>query len=189
MKAITYIYGLIDPRDGLIHYVGRTVQDVERRLITHLSESKWDGALSIGTSKSVWLKELTNAGFSPQIVILGQEEIERGLRGLSELELFWIEKLQAEDHPLKNGWGTSGYGDYIRAKNAQRRSQYPLPPPVSGMTGNEIRIRRERLGLSQYQLAKALGYSNSTVSRWECGSRTPPPGMALLFNRIEESQK
>lgn len=39
----------------------------------------------------------------------------------------------------------------------------------SNMVGALIKGRREALGLSQRQLAKMVGVSNSTVARWESG--------------------
>jgi transcriptional regulator with XRE-family HTH domain len=38
------------------------------------------------------------------------------------------------------------------------------------MSGNELRERREKLGLSQSTLAKKLGTTQNTVSRWELGT-------------------
>lgn len=38
------------------------------------------------------------------------------------------------------------------------------------MTGDELRERRERLGLSQVALAKLLGTTQNTISRWELGT-------------------
>jgi DNA-binding XRE family transcriptional regulator len=47
-----------------------------------------------------------------------------------------------------------------------------LPPP------RERRERRVAAGLSQRQLAKALGVSHTTVGRWEREGRTPRVGHA-----------
>jgi transcriptional regulator with XRE-family HTH domain len=35
------------------------------------------------------------------------------------------------------------------------------------MTGDELRTRREKLGLSQSALAQLLGTTQNTISRWE----------------------
>ena len=39
------------------------------------------------------------------------------------------------------------------------------------MTGEEIKIRRKELGLTQFQLAVKLGVTPTTVARWEQGQR------------------
>jgi DNA-binding transcriptional regulator YiaG len=43
------------------------------------------------------------------------------------------------------------------------------------MTAEDIRREREKLGLTQGELAKLLGVALNTVSRWEIGTRTPHP--------------
>lgn len=37
------------------------------------------------------------------------------------------------------------------------------------MTGDELRDRREKLGMSQTRLAQLLGTTQNTISRWELG--------------------
>ena len=43
------------------------------------------------------------------------------------------------------------------------------------VTGEDIRREREKLGITQDELAKLLGVAMNTVSRWEIGQRTPHP--------------
>ncbi len=42
--------------------------------------------------------------------------------------------------------------------------------------GQQLRTARDQLGLSQSQLAVALGVSDAAVSRWEHGNRSPRTG-------------
>ncbi|OGS01168.1 MAG: hypothetical protein A2V88_08790 [Elusimicrobia bacterium RBG_16_66_12] len=55
------------------------------------------------------------------------------------------------------------------------------------MTGLELRARRHELGLTQVQLASALGVRSNTVARWERGELPMRPMadklMALLCGR------
>lgn len=57
-----HIYGLVDPRDKSIRYVGRTV-DLEYRLSQHITDR-------IITKKTKWISDLKNSGYSPEIVLL-----------------------------------------------------------------------------------------------------------------------
>jgi transcriptional regulator with XRE-family HTH domain len=55
------------------------------------------------------------------------------------------------------------------------------------MTPETLRETRTRLGLSQDQLAKALGVSTNTVARWERGALTigTPAMLALALESLE----
>lgn len=53
------------------------------------------------------------------------------------------------------------------------------------MTGDELRIKREELGMTQGQLAIALGVASNTVARWERGERSIPPYLPLALQTVE----
>lgn len=53
------------------------------------------------------------------------------------------------------------------------------------MTGAEVRSARQRLGVSQAQLAEALDVHPLTVSRWERGERNPPAMAELAIGLLE----
>lgn len=46
---------------------------------------------------------------------------------------------------------------------------------MSSILGDRIRITRERKGIMQKRLAKAIGISNVQLSRYETGDRNPDP--------------
>ena len=54
------------------------------------------------------------------------------------------------------------------------------------MDAAEIKALREALGLSQEQLARDLGVSFTTISRWEQGHTKPSP---LAIERLEQIRK
>jgi putative zinc finger/helix-turn-helix YgiT family protein len=62
--------------------------------------------------------------------------------------------------------GTVVLGDEanVRISDAVRRAALLLPP-------DEIRRRREQLGLTQRGLADLLGIADATLSRWETGAQ------------------
>jgi transcriptional regulator with XRE-family HTH domain len=62
------------------------------------------------------------------------------------------------------------------------------------MEKDELRKRRERLGLTQTSFADTIGISANTVSRYETGSMVIPKSMELILEalekrRIEDLQK
>jgi hypothetical protein len=61
-----FIYGLLDPRDGMLRYVGQTVYRLKSRLSGHLHDYKKL------TKKGRWISELKALGLRPSIVLLGE---------------------------------------------------------------------------------------------------------------------
>lgn len=54
------------------------------------------------------------------------------------------------------------------------------------MTKEELKKFREKLGLSQEQLADRLKVARNTVSRWELGERKIPEFLDLALRTIEK---
>ncbi len=52
------------------------------------------------------------------------------------------------------------------------------------MKPGELRAAREKLGLTQAELAKALGVQRVTVARWETGLRKIPAMMVLALKGL-----
>ena len=89
------IYGLKDPRDGRIRYVGKSCYGISRAR-RHSSVK----ALAIDdTHKGRWIKQLASLGLAPIIIVL-----EAGLteETLSEAEVKWIAKGRSESWGLTN---------------------------------------------------------------------------------------
>ena len=57
------------------------------------------------------------------------------------------------------------------------------------MTGKELKDYRERIGLTQEQLAEALQVASNTVSRWEREDRAIPPYLPLAIETIHRNLK
>lgn len=53
------------------------------------------------------------------------------------------------------------------------------------MNGKELKDYREKIGLTQEQLAEALQVASNTVSRWERDDRAIPPYLHLALETIE----
>ncbi len=56
------------------------------------------------------------------------------------------------------------------------------------MSPPKLRKLRERLGLSQQQLARRLGVDRATVTRWENGTRRPSKLAELALEGVGEAR-
>ena len=99
----TYIYGLKDPRDGLIHYIGKSDRP-SRRLAAHMRDRR------VNPDKIAWLKEIAETGQRPELVIL----CEAGLGDWQDLECLWIARGKAQGWPLTNLVAGGGGGQEPR---------------------------------------------------------------------------
>ena len=86
-----YIYGLIDPRDNLVHYVGLTGLAPTRRLADHLQDH-------IG-AKAEWLTDLLDSAFMPTFVVLQKAD---DLEQAHLRESWWISTGEMLGWPLTN---------------------------------------------------------------------------------------
>ena len=91
-RDLTWIYGLIDPRDHQVYYIGQSIHPVVRWQ-QHLIKSKGS------PSKNAWLKELANKGMAPDIRILA----ETTPLYAHKVEQEWIEQGKELGWPLTNG--------------------------------------------------------------------------------------
>jgi DNA-binding transcriptional regulator YiaG len=75
--------------------------------------------------------------------------------------------------------------DVLDAELARARTRGSLPPPALR------RLIRERAGLTQAALARALGVNRAVLSRWENGERTPrdPRGYLDVLERLEREAR
>lgn len=87
------IYALIDPRDGIIRYVGVT-NDARRRLPEHSKDRP------LHSQKTAWLADLDVASLAPQMRIL--EIVPPGGESPFAAEQRWIRHLLEEGTPLTN---------------------------------------------------------------------------------------
>jgi len=65
------IYALIDPRDGRVRYIGKTVRTAHRRLRRHLARCY---LYETSTHKNRWLRQLLALGLEPRIEILEEHQ-------------------------------------------------------------------------------------------------------------------
>lgn len=72
---------------------------------------------------------------------------------------------------------------------ADYQDRHPFPVLRGGpVTGAEIRAFRERLGMTQQELADALGVHYMTVGRWERGEMEPSPLLGRALRDLERER-
>lgn len=92
-----YIYILVDPRTGTVHYVGRTC-DPKKRATQHLAATR---AKDICTAaKEEWTWELRGLGLRPRLEIV--EEVEPPSMRVLERERRWLYHYIQQRAPLTN---------------------------------------------------------------------------------------
>lgn len=89
------IYGLFDPRDGEIRYVGKSETGTDR-FKGHLRPS----ALKPKTRRTSWIKSVLAAGERPIGSVIQSLSTRQGL---AEAEVYWIAFFKAEGCRLTNG--------------------------------------------------------------------------------------
>lgn len=95
MSETIYIYGLFDPRNYSLRYIGKS-NNPDLRLKCHLSEVKH--GRSGNTHKDNWIKQLLAEGLEPSIEIL--EECDED--NWQEIEKAWIEECREKGLYLTN---------------------------------------------------------------------------------------
>ena len=127
-KKTSFVYGLVDPRDNFIHYIGKASD--RTRPYAHRRDAK----SSRITAKCKWLVDLFDAGLDYSIVVL--EAVDqpllksnchwwlnnRNMTLLSETECWWIAYGRALGWPLKNQTD-GGDGALFGANNPSKRPE------------------------------------------------------------------
>ena len=91
----TAIYGMLDPRDYKIYYIGYTTLTLQQRLAWHIHDDR-------DTARCLWISGLLSLGLAPMMVEL---EIVRPAKNWPERERWWIQ------HGRTIGWPLTNVGD------------------------------------------------------------------------------
>lgn len=146
----THIYGLIDPRDRVLFYVGRSRRP-KARLGSHIAEAR-------GTSKhakSLRIREILATDMQPELVIL--ETVGQDDANIAEER--WIAAFR-QTGSLLNHYDVHGWKRRATATWHECRAGWS-----SGMTGDDLRAVRAKNGWSQAELARQVGVTPAAVSR------------------------
>lgn len=104
-------YGLVDPRDGVIKYVGATILPLPVRLKEHHKGRNRKSKLA------AWLRELVELGFRPRIVWLADGDREEE----------FIKSLRPDKNTSPTGKTCLGYHHTDEAKERIRDARTGVP--------------------------------------------------------------
>lgn len=123
MKQTLYIYGLHDPRDGALRYVGKATNPTQR-LRRHLARSRRGER----THKAAWLRSLLALGLEPTVGIV-EKTTERKWQ---ERERFWISHFKAAGAQLTNSTDGGEGGATMKGKKFTAEHRKALSEAFKG---------------------------------------------------------
>jgi len=107
-----FIYGLICPLTNQIKYVGKTIQQLKKRLKCHVNPSDKDL-----TYRANWIRSLKNQGLKPTITLI--EECTEN--NWIEREVYWIDYYSKQFELTNYAKGGNG-GHYVKISTREKLS-------------------------------------------------------------------
>lgn len=144
------VYGLVDPRDGTVRYVGASMHP-EKRYAQHIAGH---GAT---LERSEWLAELRAAGLRPDLRIFAEP----------------TDDWQQVERDVQDRHAATVLEARVQRRYALRGGETPLGLDVRPALARALHATRVENGLSRSEVASRLGKTVTTVGRWETGERTP----------------
>jgi|SRR5579859_2464284 len=129
-RTPSFVYGMVDPRDRLVHYIGRT-HNIQSRMRDHRHTANRDTS-----RRGSWIRGLHAEGLTFEHCILAQAD--PGYR-VVELEARWIAVGIQRGWPLTNKEVTES-GDYALEKARSRSVNYLECPIYKLPVGDRMRI-------------------------------------------------
>ena len=167
---IAYIYALIDPRDEMVRYVGKTIYPY-RRLKEHIRESK-----KYTNYKSKWILSLINIGMNPILKILK-------ICPLSEFTFYESEYIKIYKSDKLTNSDDSGSGIINRKREiieeaAKKRSKKVYQFDLEGNYIKEFKSSRDA--------AREMSISHGNISKCCHGIFKHTGGFIYSYNRISK---
>jgi DNA-binding XRE family transcriptional regulator len=150
------IYALVDPRNDVIMYVGKSTVDLSRPL-SHLSYSH-------SPKVRDWVEQLGKDWLYPRIEIL-EEGI--ALEMLSEKEKLWIQAVSSYNPSILNLQNVPNTNVDLMEK--EEIQDFDNISALIGNVGGILKRARLVRGINQQEFAKECGFSRSTISLVERG--------------------
>jgi hypothetical protein len=168
----TWIYGLVDPRDDLIKYVGKADKP-QRRLTAHVCRAV---KKKRPTKKDLWLKELHALGLQPtwrplECVLVEEWETR---------ERHWIALLQPQlTNDLPGGEGGATYGRLGKPWTEEHRKNYS-----AARKGLTTRVSEEGRAARRLGLLKA--HAEGRITPAMQGKRHSDDTKRLMAERAQQ---
>jgi AP2 domain len=127
-----FIYGLADPRNTAIRYVGKSIRP-RQRYNSHLHANH----LKANSRKNIWLRELLKLGLKPELVMLDTTDDSTW----EAEEKKWIARLRSiPGYPRLTNIADGGQGHHnvVSEEERQRRAQARIGVPMPPGTGAKI---------------------------------------------------
>lgn len=140
MNITTFVYGLIDPRDGSYFYVGRTSYPLHKRLGRHLKDGKHQRSV-----KGQRIFEILRDGLNPLIVELTRL-VDAKPQEVIVAEQSWIDFIGLSSELTNRAPASGG--------KAEKDVAISWTPEIIARLGKE----------TNYAIAKDIGCSDSVVS-------------------------
>lgn len=163
------IYGLMDPRNDLFYYIGKTTVG-HKRPMTHLARSH-------NEQVKEWVLELGKIGLTPSIHII---ESNINLNSLRDREVYWINEYKKINDDLFN--------HQLIEKNEISKTIHIGNINEIEFIFNNIGLvcksARIKLNLSQEEFSKMIGVNRATLSLVENGNKNISFNMVLKILNI-----
>ena len=157
------VYGLIDPRNGELRYVGKTVGKLQTRWRAHIAPSKLGD-----TYRCRWIRQLLAAGLKPEPFVIETHGSEDDLNGA---EVWWIAYLRSIGCRLTN---TSDGGDGATGVRWSEDRKVRMSEHFRGrVVSDETRklLSESRKGLPSPRRGKPLNLSPEARERLAASGR------------------
>src|ERR1700744_2829790 len=147
-KPFGTVYGLYDPRNGELRYIGQTILSPNRRLSAHMSASN----LKANRHSTSWLSELKGLGLKPDLKSLAEAN---SRDNLDALEIAIIAQAKEDGAYLTNhangGAGISGHtlSYETRRKMSESRMGREVSPETRAKIGQANKGLTRSVSLKQ----------------------------------------
>lgn len=153
-KSIT-IYALVDPRTNEVKYVGKTCQNINIRLSSHMRDRR-------PSKKTNWIKSLSALGMKPVPLILESINCSAEHKEWEESERFWISYLRFIGAKLTNLTdGGEGFHGLIFTETHKKK----IGDAHRGRTRSNEMLARMSESRKGIPVGHLLAYSKSMIGK------------------------
>ncbi len=174
----TFIYGLIDPRDGSLRYIGQTTMGIDR-FRGHLGDL--NNKKKCNLRKTRWMKKLLKDDLRFQVIYL--EYCNKS--DLNESETFWIQYFRSIGAQLFN-YDDGGDASYSPKMSPERLVEHKLLMKEV-MNKPDVRKRMSDAHIGQSAWNKGKSYGPETIAKIKEFNKTRSIQVIDSLNRVYSS--